>query len=306
MRRIPGTDVVGVRTRQICVLIALAVFTALALSPRGASAYTILGLKIRRQIVHHADLPAPNHEGTIGIAACIGGRLSSIDRRWAMFYLTNTMVCVRRYGGASGGAGLLERSSTTSLDWEQVGEIGETCEQGTAGASDTVLRDLGCVSFYTDRRLRPESRLLLSGSMAVITPHGVGRLRLGRRAGSLRRQHLIVSLRKGCEIDVGQRAAPLGPPLEGWAIFADGANRLTSLSIEGGVRTVLGIGVGSTAAEARAAYPAADWDSPREMYPLPVGVLWVEGIDHPKFSIVVDPETHRVDSIAVPATNFCE
>ncbi len=197
--------------------------------------------------------------------------------------------------------------STTSVDWEQVGEIGEQgCPHGEAGASDGVLRDLGCASFAPDVRLQAASLFLLTGAGPTITPHGVGRLRLGRRGGALQRRGLIGNLRKGCEIDVGQRAAPLRVPLRGWAIFADGGNRLTSLSIEGGAETIRGIGVGSTAAEARAAYPDAQWDSPREMYPLPVGVLWVDDINHPKFSITVDPSTHLVESIAVPNPNFCE
>jgi hypothetical protein len=38
-----------------------------------------------------------------------------------MFFLNNTKGCVRSYGGAVGGASLLERSSTTSVDWEEVG-----------------------------------------------------------------------------------------------------------------------------------------------------------------------------------------
>ncbi len=74
-------------------------------------------------------------------------------------------------------------------------------------------------------------------------------------------------------------------------------------SIEGGAATALGIGVGSTAADARAAYRAADWE---HMPPLGVDVLWVNDIDHPKFSFIVDPETHHVQSISIPNPSFCE
>jgi hypothetical protein len=210
---------------------------------------------------------------------------------------------MKRYGGAVGGAALLERSSTTSVDWEQVGEIGDNCGEGEGGASDAVLHDLGCGIIDQERRRRPAAHRLLFRASSTITPHGVGRLRLGRRAGALQRRHLIGNLRKGCEIDVGQRVAPLRAPLRGWAIFANGGSRLTSLSIEAGAATALGIGVGSTAADARAAYQAADWE---HMPPLGVDVLWVNDIDHPKFSFVVDPETHRVHSISIPNPNFCE
>jgi hypothetical protein len=144
----------------------------LALGARCAEGYTTLSLKTRRQIVHRADLQAPNHKGMIRRAACIEGRLSTVDRRWAMFVLTNTKVCVRRYGGASGGAGLLERTSTTSVDWEQVGEIGEQgCFHGEGGASDTVLGDLGCASFASEAGASHRSP---AGSTCGLPPLPVG------------------------------------------------------------------------------------------------------------------------------------
>jgi hypothetical protein len=132
--------------RSLAILAALlGALSILVVGVGHADAYTTLSLKTRQQIVHHADLPAPNHKGMIRRAACIEGRLSTVDRRWAMFFLTNTKACVRRYGGASGGAGLLERPSTNSVDWKFVGEIGEQgCTHGEDGASDAVLRDLGC------------------------------------------------------------------------------------------------------------------------------------------------------------------
>ncbi len=139
-----------------------------------------------------------------------------------------------------------------------------------------------------------------------ITPRGVGSLRLGATIRSLRRRHLIGGLRKGCELYSGQRVAPLLSPLSGWATFEGGGQKLASISIEGGAETVKGIGAGSTAAEARTAYPAGQWLSPRRMYPLPVGLLWVNHPSHPKFGILVDPETHRVASISIPSPNFCE
>lgn len=100
--------------------------------------------------------------------------------------------------------------------------------------------------------------------------------------------------------------APLRAPLAGWATFADGKRRLTAISIEGGAETAGGIGVGSTAAEARSAYPAAEWVSPQQMYPLPIGVLWVNRSRDPKLTILTDPSTYLVTAITVPGPNFCE
>jgi hypothetical protein len=144
----------GKRRSRSTLLVTLVAAVALVIGVQGAGAYTTLGPRLRQQIVRNADLPSPNGK-VIRRAACIGGRLSTVDRRWAMFYLTNTKACVRRYGGASGGAGLLERTSTNSVDWKQVGEIGEQgCSHGQGGASDEVLRDLGCASFATENRTR--------------------------------------------------------------------------------------------------------------------------------------------------------
>jgi hypothetical protein len=163
------------RSHLTIVAALLCAVASVAVGATSADAYTTLSLKTRRQIVHHANLPAPNHKAMIRRAACIEGRLSTVDRRWAMFFLTNTKSCIRRYGGASGGAGLLERPSTTSVAWEQVGEIGEEgCAHGEAGASDAVLRDLGCASFAQESRVEPAARRLLLRASPTITPHGVG------------------------------------------------------------------------------------------------------------------------------------
>jgi hypothetical protein len=138
-----------------------------------------------------------------------------------------------------------------------------------------------------------------------ITPRGVGSLRIGTTVENLHRKSLIGGLRKGCELDRGQMAAPLRAPLRGWAIFSNG-RRLSSISIEGGAETRRHIGVGATAAEARSAYPQGEWSSPSEMYPIPIGVLWLNSARHARMSLVVDPTTYRVESIAVPAPNICE
>jgi hypothetical protein len=78
------------------------------------------------------------------------------------------------------------------------------------------------------------------------------------------------------------------------------------ISIEGGAETARGVGVDSTAAEARAAYPEGEWHSPRQMYPLALGLLEVNRSSHPSLAFVVDPETRLVESVAVPSPNLCE
>jgi hypothetical protein len=55
-----------------------------------------------------------------------------------------------------------------------------------------------------------------------------------------------------------QRIAPLRAPLRGWALFGAGKKRLSEITIEGGrAETARHGSIGSTASEARAAYPSS-------------------------------------------------
>jgi hypothetical protein len=140
----------------------------------------------------------------------------------------------------------------------------------------------------------------------IITPHGVGALRLGATAKALQAKGLIGGLRKGCELDPGQRVAPLRAPLQGWAVFEAGHNGLHGLTVEGGAETARHVGIGSTAAEARAAYPQARYEAPGTAQPFPVGFLWVPNLSKPKLTMIIEPGTRQVEAISVPSPNFCE
>jgi hypothetical protein len=144
-----------------------------------------------------------------------------------------------------------------------------------------------------------------AGAAPVVTPHGVGGLRLGATVGALRQKGLIGGVRKGCPFAPSQRVAPLRGALEGWATFAEGT-RLTSFSIDGGAETGRHIGVGSTVGAARAAYPKGEWMPPRKTSPFFIGLLWVNRSSDPKMAFVFDPKSFRVESINVPAPAFCE
>jgi hypothetical protein len=136
----------------IIVIILVALPTLIAPAP--ASAFTMLTVQQRGQILRSADMIGPDGK-RITDPACIGGRLSTVDPRWATAFLTNTRSCVHRYGGASGESTLFKRSSSNSADWRIVGSVSETCSHHEAGASDGVLRDLGCAFFeHRPRRVR--------------------------------------------------------------------------------------------------------------------------------------------------------
>lgn len=145
-----------------------------------------------------------------------------------------------------------------------------------------------------------------SNAPQIVSPGGVGALRLGARVSALHRRHLIGRLRPGCELDPGQRIAPLRAPLSGFAIFSHPNTRLAALSITNGAETASQIGIGSTPAEAREAYPRALYEPPGSVEPFAEGFFWVNGISHPKLTFTVDATTHLISVIGVPAPAFCE
>ena len=146
----------------------------------------------------------------------------------------------------------------------------------------------------------------LAAKAPVVTTSGVGAVRLGATPAALRQKGLIGSLRKGCELDPGQRVAPLRAPLRGWATFGSSGRGLTQLTIEGGGETARHIAIGSSASEARAAYPDALYQAPGTADPFAQGFLWIPSLTHPKMTFVVEPGSRKVEAIAVPAPAFCE
>ncbi len=153
--------------------------------------------------------------------------------------------------------------------------------------------------------------LALSASAAAaplktVDRHGVPGLRLGMTAKHLREAGKIGPLRPGCELAPSQKIARLRPPLRGFAIFNHRVRKLSALSFSGGVETARGIHVGSTAADARAAYPRAEYQAPGTADPFAEGFLWVNTIEHPAMTFVVDPDSNRVETIAVHFPAFCE
>ena len=122
---------------------AVTVLILAACLSQAASASRDLTVKERRAILRAQAFLGPNGRRILD-PACISGRLSTVNRRWASAYLANTRSCVRRFGGASGESALLHRPRRTSRKWRQVGSIGDNCSPGEGGASAAVLEDLGC------------------------------------------------------------------------------------------------------------------------------------------------------------------
>jgi len=140
----------------------------------------------------------------------------------------------------------------------------------------------------------------------VVTTNGVGEVRLGTTVKALHRRHLIGRLHPGCELDPGQRVAPLRRPLQGFAVFSHPSNRVSAVSITAGAETARAIGIGDTPHAARQAYPHAQYDPPGTAQPFPQGFVWVNNPEHPKMTFVVSPTSHRISELSVPAPNVCE
>lgn len=150
------------------------------------------------------------------------------------------------------------------------------------------------------------SGLTLAPRLTIVKAGQVGDIQIGDTVRSLHDRKLIRGLKPGCELDPGQRVAALRPPLEGFAIFFGGGNRLSSIAIEGGAETASRIRVGSTVREAREAHPKAEYDPPGSMEPFAEGFLWVNRASNPRMTFLIDPNSKRVSLIGVPSVNFCE
>lgn len=139
----------GLATWSVCFGAALALWVGLgAMSDaQEATASAPLSNGVKRQILRSANLGAPNGK-ILSSIECIDGRISTVDRRWASVYLTNTPSCVSRYGGASGESTLLKRRHRHPRRWTSVGSVSDNCSRGEGGASDAILRDLGCQRIF--------------------------------------------------------------------------------------------------------------------------------------------------------------
>lgn len=131
---------------------AAGILTATALGGVPAYAAQPLSRAQRKAIVSTTYIHAPDG-GRITAWRCIGGQLSTVDRRFAATELTNTPSCVDRYGGATGEATLDYRASATSGRWRAIGVIGGSgaCPPNRL-APNGVLRDLGCAEIVATAR----------------------------------------------------------------------------------------------------------------------------------------------------------
>ena len=145
-----------------------------------------------------------------------------------------------------------------------------------------------------------------AAAAARITPKGVGKVRLGRTHASLKRAGLVGPQRPGCELGgPGTRGAKLRAPLKGAVdLTRKDPRRVRSILVTGGAKA-RGVGIGSTEADIRSAYPKAKFDkSTQEVFAITLVKVPKNGGGRLQFAL--DEDKDRVTLIGVPFIAFCE
>jgi hypothetical protein len=137
-----------------------------------------------------------------------------------------------------------------------------------------------------------------------ITSKGVGQVKLGKTFATLREQHLVGKLRKGCELAPNTRTARLRSPLNGSVNFSQSNPRkATDITIRGGAEA-RGVGIGDTIADIKAAYPKRKVDHSQD--DIFGTFVFVPKKNNPKLTFLVSVDTKKITLIGVPFIALCE
>ncbi len=139
-----------------------------------------------------------------------------------------------------------------------------------------------------------------------ITPSGVGSVKLGKTYTSLRVAGLLGKVAPGCELaGPNTRSAPLRAPLKGSVdLSRTSPRRVRNIVVRGGA-TARGVGIGSTSAAIRRAFPAVALDRRTEAT-FGISIARVPRSGGGRLEFAVDTTTKRVTLIGIPAIPFCE
>jgi hypothetical protein len=136
---------------------------------------------------------------------------------------------------------------------------------------------------------------------------GVGKVKVGKRYTALRADALVERMRRGCELGgPDTRSARLKAPLKG---FVDLSTRrkprvVRSISLTGGA-TSRGVGIGSTIAQIKAAFPGATVDRNTEEV-FGITLVKVSKAAGGRFHFAIDVDTNKTTQIGIPFIAFCE
>lgn len=137
---------------------------------------------------------------------------------------------------------------------------------------------------------------------AKITASGVDGVKVGASYTSLRLAGKLAKATRGCELAGPQaRAARLRAPLKGSVnLTISRPRRVDTITVTGGARAK-GVGVGSTRAAIKAAFPHAKF-----RHLLGITLARVPKADGGRFEFSLGTAGRRVEAVGIPHLAFCE
>jgi hypothetical protein len=141
---------------------------------------------------------------------------------------------------------------------------------------------------------------------ARITAAGVGAVKLGRTYASLRAAGRVGKVVPGCELGgPTTRAAPLRAPLTGSVDLTLSAPRRVAAIVVRGGATARGVGIGSTTAAIRRAFPRATIDH-RSDAVFGLTFVRVPEAGGGRLEFGVDTQTKKATLIGIPRIPVCD
>jgi len=146
----------------------------------------------------------------------------------------------------------------------------------------------------------------VAASFVRITSSGVGPVKLGKTYTALRGAGLLGKIGPGCELAGPRtRSASLRPPLRGSVDLTLSSPRKVNRIVVTRGATARGVGIGSSSAAIRRAFPQVAYNRTLEET-FAITLARVPASDGGPLEFALDAKTRRVTLIGIPSVSFCE